>query len=371
MKKLTLIFLMLFALLTLASCGECKHDFADGSCTKAAVCTKCGATDGEAPGHIMGEDDGDCSTPVRCQNCRKVMKVGLMAHVEGADDGVCTTPITCANCSVVVTVTHKAKFDDGNCMTADTCGACGELVAEAKAAHTFQSVEGSNAQTCVDCGTYKLEGFMNNEIKFGKAVVLGDSYSTFEGVIPDNYGQCYGPHGRHGLTSADQRWWMLLLNETGDELVFNSSYSGSAIAHITYDGVHNQNASFTARYLKDLDKRDFDTIFILGGTNDSWAGSPIGETKFGGTYTDEDLDSTVTAFCYLLDCIRKSHPDARIVNIVNNAYLKPDMCKGMDLACAHYGADNIYLYGFSQDANHPDVKGMVQLKDKILNYYKK
>lgn len=266
--------------------------------------------------------------------------------------------------------THKPLVDDGNCMTASDCAVCGGVVAEAKTAHARQTQESSSVEICKDCGTFQLEGFMNTEINFGKAVVLGDSYSTFEGVIPDNYGQCYGPHGRHGLTAADQTWWMLLLEQTGGELLFNSSYSGAAIAEITYDGRHDKNSSFPTRYLRDLDKLDFDTIFILGGTNDAWAGSPIGDVKFEGPYTDEDLDNTVTSFCYLLDCIRKTHPEARIVNIVNNAYLKPDMCRGMDIACAHYGADNIYLNAFSQDRNHPDVRGMEQIKDKILAYYK-
>lgn len=212
---------------------------------------------------------------------------------------------------------------------------------------------------------------MKKEIKFGKTVVLGDSYSTFEGVIPSNYPPCYGTFGRHGITSVDQTWWDILLAKTGDELLFNSSYSGSAIAEITYNGRYDNVSSFPARYKNDLDGLDYDTIFVLGGTNDAWALSPIGEPKCEGPYTADDLLCTVTSLCYLFSLIRKTHPDARIVNIVNNGYFKPEMIEGMERACEHFGADCIYLNDFSQDANHPDVKGMVQIVEKILAYYTK
>ena len=41
-----------------------------------------------------------------------------------------------------------------------------------------------------------------------KVSVLGDSYSTFIGVIPANYSSFY-PNDRNDVTEVEQTWWSL------------------------------------------------------------------------------------------------------------------------------------------------------------------
>ncbi len=205
-------------------------------------------------------------------------------------------------------------------------------------------------------------------ITFGKTVVLGDSYSTFDGAIPLMYPPYYSKNGRNGLTSMGETWWGILLSEGRGELLLNSSYSGSAIAEITYYARHERETSFPTRYQKDLDGLDFDTVLIFGGTNDTWAGSPLGTVKTEAPYTKEDLLCTVSSFGYLLSLIRKAHPHARIVNLINDE-LDPRMVDGMEITCKHFGADNICLRGISKNAGHPDLEGMRQIATQIRAFY--
>ncbi len=56
MKRLLLVILALCMLLTLFGCGKCKHEFDNGTCEVPPTCIKCGATEGEAPGHKWVQD---------------------------------------------------------------------------------------------------------------------------------------------------------------------------------------------------------------------------------------------------------------------------------------------------------------------------
>ena len=44
--------------------------------------------------------------------------------------------------------------------------------------------------------------------------ILGDSYSTFIGVIPSNYATFY-PNDRNDVTKVEQTWWSLYIKPKG------------------------------------------------------------------------------------------------------------------------------------------------------------
>ena len=61
-----------------------------------------------------------------------------------------------------------------------------------------------------------------------KVSVLGDSYSTFIGVIPANYASFY-PNDRNDVTEVEQTWWSLYTKAKGYTLEKNDSWGGTTI----------------------------------------------------------------------------------------------------------------------------------------------
>lgn len=113
--------------------------------------------------------------------------------------------------------------------------------------------------------------------------ILGDSYSTFEGwLTPDTNAVWYTvpPDTRHtDVKGVDQTWWHQVLKRKGWKLEVNNSYSGSTVCNTGYRDEDYTHESFVTR-MTALGTPDI--ILIFGGTNDSWAGSPIGEFKYDG-----------------------------------------------------------------------------------------
>ena len=196
--------------------------------------------------------------------------------------------------------------------------------------------------------------------------ILGDSYSTFEGYIPEGNVWWYStsPQGPNDVVRVEDTWWSQFSAVTGYELLLNESWSGSTICNTGYDGVPCPSWSFIAR-MKNIvaGDSDPDLILICGGTNDSWANSPIGQLKFSD-WTDEDLASYLPACCYMLDYLRREAPEAEIVCIVNTE-LKPEITQGQVDACAHYGAHALLLKDIDKLWGHPSVAGMTAMSEQV------
>ena len=47
-----------------------------------------------------------------------------------------------------------------------------------------------------------------------KVSVLGDSYSTFQGIIPANYSTFY-PNNQNDVKEVEQTWWSLYIKAKG------------------------------------------------------------------------------------------------------------------------------------------------------------
>ena len=212
---------------------------------------------------------------------------------------------------------------------------------------------------------------------FGKVGILGDSYSTYKGYIPEGNAIWYGLNGdgsnaaQNNLYSVTQTWWYSLIEETDSELVLNESYSGSAIAYKGYGSLEgSKKSSYIVRAQKSFsgaNKPQLDTIFIFGGLNDQWSGTSLGEIKYSD-WTEKDLESTLPAFCYLLDMLKKEYPNARIVNITCDE-LNVSIKSGMTAACLKYNVDNIVLSGISKENGHPNISGMEEIKKQIKKFY--
>ena len=114
----------------------------------------------------------------------------------------------------------------------------------------------------VSCGT--------NRISF-----LGDSYTTFEGHIPEGnaiWYYCPPDTSLTDVSSVEQTWWYQVVTDGGYTLDTNESYSGATISFTGYDGLDFADRSFITRLPR---VGTPDVLVILGGTNDSWAGAQV------------------------------------------------------------------------------------------------
>lgn len=190
--------------------------------------------------------------------------------------------------------------------------------------------------------------------------VLGDSYSTFYGCVTPDTNLCwYGVPGEkkeNDVTKAEETWWHLLISEHGWLLERNNSYSGATVCHTGYKKADFSDRSFVTR-MEHLGNPDI--ILVFGGTNDSWAGVPIGEYQYEG-WTKEALYSFRPAFCRMLDYLTRRYPDAKIVNITNTE-LSEEITRSMEEACRHYHVDNLLLHDIDKQWGHPSVSGMKEI----------
>lgn len=195
-----------------------------------------------------------------------------------------------------------------------------------------------------------------------KVSILGDSYSTFKGIIPAHH-DVYYPMEGIDVTDADQTWWMQFINSQGYRLEKNNSWSGSTICNTGYGRADYSDRAFFAR-VNMLGNPDI--IFVFGGTNDAWADSPIGEYKFGD-WTKKDLYNFRPAAAFMLYQLKMLYPDAEIYYLLNSE-LKNEINESSKVVCAKYDVPIIELHDIEKVSGHPTVKGMKAISDQIEEF---
>ena len=197
--------------------------------------------------------------------------------------------------------------------------------------------------------------------------VLGDSYSTFEGYLTPATNEIWyfnnTAGGRTDVTDVRQTWWHQLISQQGWKLCLNNSYSGSTICYTGYNGNDYSQRSFVNR-AANLGCPDI--IFIFGATNDSWAGSPIGDYKYDAI-TPTDLWQFRPALARLLHFMTTRYLGTRLYFILNDG-LKPEINESVLTICQHYGVDVIALHDIHKKSGHPSIKGMQQIAEQITHF---
>lgn len=202
--------------------------------------------------------------------------------------------------------------------------------------------------------------------------ILGDSYSTFQGYLqPDTNAVWYWDNVEAMNTDVHhvrETWWHQFIKKNGYRLCVNNSFSGSTICYSGYKTVGPDFTDYSDRaFVTRLDKLGCpDIIFVFGGTNDSWAGSPIGEYKYSG-WTREDLFSFRPAMACMLEKMIDRYPNVKIYFLLNDD-LREEIDESVKAICSHYEVDLIELVDIHKTNGHPSVKGMRQICEQIEAY---
>lgn len=210
-------------------------------------------------------------------------------------------------------------------------------------------------------------------VHLGNTIVLGDSYSTYEGYVPEGH-LCYytiNDERNTGVKSVEETWWHRLMTATGSTLLHNDSYSGSTICFTGYEKEDYTRISFCTRFENLYEQGLFaehrvDTLLVFGGTNDNWCGAPVGELKFEG-WTKEDMYSALPATGRLFTRIRELLPDTKVYAIINTDF-KDELRDGIAEAARRCGATPIFLNEVDKIDGHPTAKGMAEIKDQLVAF---
>ena len=205
-------------------------------------------------------------------------------------------------------------------------------------------------------------------------LIIGDSYSTFEGYIPEGYGIYYYEAGRedNDLTRVEETWWNLLSKELDLNVVHNNSWSGSTVSYTGYGNTDRSHSTSFIYRLNQLyengffEKNKIDTVFIFGGTNDCWAESPLGAETLTD-FSHENLFNVLPALAYIIKRTKEILPDANVLFIVNDD-LKPEIESTVVKASKFFGTSYVLLRNIDKSNRHPTVKGMKQIKDAVLDF---
>lgn len=207
---------------------------------------------------------------------------------------------------------------------------------------------------------------------FGNILIIGDSYSTFMGHNPEGYAYWYpqggGSNAETDVKEVGDTWWHKLIRETESTLILNDSYSGSTVCSTERESIPGTHFNLRAdRMISEgfFKKNKIDTVFVFGGTNDSWIDSPIGKIKYKDI-TKEDIKAILPAFCALIAKLTEASPDSKIIPLINSD-LKDEIADGFEEICRHYGLTYIRFEALDKLSGHPSRKGMEQINEAIKN----
>ena len=209
----------------------------------------------------------------------------------------------------------------------------------------------------------------------GNIMIFGDSYSTYKDYIPKGYAHYYYPdevpEGDEAVKRMclDETWWRRLIRKTGANLIRNDSWSGSTICYTGYEGDCSTTNSFIYRYRKLRDEGFFkenkiDTLFVFGGTNDSWGPAELGERKLENQ-SEEDLKYVLPAISHLMFTLKAELSDTRIIFIAN-CDIDEEIVSLMKDEGERLGIEVVELHGVDKISGHPTVLGMSEICEQIL-----
>ena len=199
--------------------------------------------------------------------------------------------------------------------------------------------------------------------------IMGDSISTFQGMIPPNHRTYYTdpPGSGCDVTSWTQTYWGLLITQYWKcELDVNSSWSGSSVA----DGKEGDaRTPFVDHSRLDLFKNP-DTIILFGGTNDRPdKGIGLGEYSYDVPLSQMNTYKRFRdAYIYVIRYLQEKHPGVQFICIIGT-HVEDEYASSIESIANHY---NLPCIDFRDDGqvtfwktSHPDAAGHAYKARKI------
>lgn len=205
-----------------------------------------------------------------------------------------------------------------------------------------------------------------------KLAIIGDSISTFEGVIPSSHRKYY-PTSGCDVDDWKKTYWGLLINDYWKcELDVNTSWSGSSVASGKAGSVRTPFVDESRLSLLN----NPDCVILFGGTNDAIAGNEIGLGEFS---YDTELASINhnkrfrDAYIYVIKYVQKKFPNAKIICIIGTD-ITGEYGNSVAAIAQHYGlkyvdfrndkgAGKVSIYSGS----HPDAAGHAYMAKRIYD----
>lgn len=91
--------------------------------------------------------------------------------------------------------------------------------------------------------------------------------------------------------------------------------------------------------------------------------------KIYSDWTTDDLYNVLPAFSYLINLIASNFPHTKIYCIINTD-LKIEIAEFYKSVCEKNGVNIVELHDIDKVHGHPTVKGMLDIKEQILDYIK-
>ena len=202
--------------------------------------------------------------------------------------------------------------------------------------------------------------------------IIGDSISTFEGIIPSSHLKYY-PRAGCDVDDWKKTYWGLLATQYWNcELDVNTSWSGSSVASGKAGSVRTP---FVDHSRLDL-FQDPDCVILFGGTNDAIASNEIGLGEYS---YDTPLDQINhyrrfrDAYIYVIRYLQQKFPDVQIICIIGTD-VTGEYGVSVETIARHYGlpyvdfrndkvAGKVTIYSGS----HPDAAGHAYKAKKIYD----
>lgn len=221
--------------------------------------------------------------------------------------------------------------------------------------------------------------------------ILGDSISTFKGIIPERNASRYPQDNL--VTELNETWWMMVINSFCAHLGVNNSWAGSQVSNI-YDkpdgNLGPDRCMASMERISTLgDNGKPDVIFMYGGTND------LGRGLYGiGAFSPSlvppkvDLDSTkwqtfIEGYIAAVMRIMYTYPEAELVALLPGyvtEYFTPErldlangelikLCNYFDISYIDLRKCGITFENASDllpDGIHPGKEAMKLISESII-----
>ena len=201
--------------------------------------------------------------------------------------------------------------------------------------------------------------------------IMGDSISTFEGIIPSDH-RTYYPKSDCDVSDWTKTYWGILANKYWKcELDVNTSWSGSCVAADPRTG-----SSYRKPFVDRVNLfQNPDVIILFGGTNDINTKNGVGLGEFN---YDKPLDQMDTycrfrdAFIFVIRSLQKNYPTAKIICIIGTD-VTGDYGASVETIAKHYNLPYVDFRGEKNVAgkvtiyvgSHPDAAGHAYKARKI------